>query len=514
MLLRVSAIRTFRYALWGVMAAAGLVLAARALFRSLVPVHSPMNAEGWFALALVLALLARAGKDSAPRPPLSFSRLDAAVLAGLALLTAAAFWRALGFYFLSDDFILLKHARLSIAGLGPLFITAGGDGFFRPIGYCSLALTQRIFGDGALAWHAAALALHFANSVMVYLLALRTVDSRRAAAFAAALFAIHGARPEAVVWIAGRFDLLASFFTLLGLLMFLRGGVSRWLALLTMVLAMLSKESAYVFPVLLLALPRTRPRSTIPFFATAAALFAYRVWLFGGMGGYRHDALALVPALKALTLRLWAVLCFPVNWSVDPGWPHALLLAAGAAALAALAATHTPRRRLFFPVALALLPALPAVLQLLIGPDLQKSRLVYLPSVGFCLLVAAAADGLNGRLRWAVPAFILAANLAHLEHNLSVWQYAASRARPACAVAAQCVREGETRLTVEGLPDSLHGVYFFQNGFAECVERERGAPVDVDFRVRPPMARWDSAANALYCCGPKPIRRESDWNLR
>ena len=497
------------------MVLSGLVLAARALWGPLPGVRSPMNAEGVFAFALIAAIFAAAGRDQQKAAPISFARLDAVVLAGLAALTAAAFWRAFSFYFLSDEFVLLKHARLYEFALRPMFTSPGGDGFFRPVGYWSLAMTERLAGADPALWRAFGLALHLANAVLVYLLGLRTLDSRRAAAFAAALFAVHGAQPEAAVWTAGRFDLLAALFTLLGLLLFLRGGASRWAALGCFVLAALSKESAYVFPLLLLALPRTRWRATLPFFIAAAALFAYRWSLFGGIGGYREDQLALGPALKALGLRLGAVLCFPVNWTVEPGPLGALVLAAGAAALALLAATRTPRARLIFPLALLLAPALPAVSQLLIGPDLQKARLVYLPSAGFCLLIAAAVAGLHGRLGWIVPAAILAASLFHLERNLDAWQYAASRTRPACAAAANCLGPAGSSLSVAGAPGSLRGVYFFQNGLEECIELERNyAPVTIDRHSRAPMARWDPASDSLYCLGSNATTRDSAWNLR
>lgn len=83
---------------------------------------------------------------------------------------------------------------------------------------------------------------------------------RLAAFFAAALFAVHGTRPEAAMWIAGRFDLVATLFILMGLLLFIRsygeassiGYVYEMASLMCMVLAILSKESAFVFPLLLM----------------------------------------------------------------------------------------------------------------------------------------------------------------------------------------------------------------------------------------------------------------------
>src|SRR4051812_27009425 len=108
-------------------------------------------------------------------------------------------------------------------------------------------------------WHATALALHIVNVVLGFTLAVVLGRSRMAATFAAALFAIHGTRPEVAVWVAGRFDLLSTSFVLSGLLFFIRsqhelgltGYVYAFGSLLCMILAILSKEPAYVYPVLL-----------------------------------------------------------------------------------------------------------------------------------------------------------------------------------------------------------------------------------------------------------------------
>jgi uncharacterized membrane protein len=481
------------------------VVAARAVFGPLafpIAVHSPLNAEAGFGICLVVALCLGA-TNSSERAELSFRRVDVALAAGLVCLVAVAFWRALGFYFLSDDFVLLKLTRELRSGWLQLFTSGGGDGFFRPLGYVSLAATSAWAGSNPVLWHACGLAVHGANCLLVFLLVLRLIGSRRAAWFAAGLFAIHGTRPEAVVWIAGRFDLVATFFVLAGLLFFLRGG--RWnmlAALASMTLAMLSKESAYVFPFLLLlvAIPARRGvRAVVPFFALAAALFAYRWGLFGGMGGYRTDALGFLPALKALTLRLWAALFFPINWSVEPGGFQALAIVVLIASLGWLATSRANRVQLLVALGFVLVSALPPLYQLLIGPDLQKSRLLYLPSIGFCLMLAVAVEGWTGRLRWIVPGAILCASLVTLECNLNVWEYASGKAKSSCVTAARCVGP-DNKLTVGPFPGSLRGVYFLQNGLRECVELQRnGAPVEVEFNATPPALRWDPATDEMKC---------------
>src|SRR5436853_5579464 len=111
-----------------------------------------------------------------------------AAVAALIGITMAAFWRTLRFYFLSDDFYLVQLANRSHFDVLAFFISAGSDGFFRPVGYLSLVLTSICAGVDPMAWHAAAVALHLANVILVFVLARRLCARRTAAFFAATLF--------------------------------------------------------------------------------------------------------------------------------------------------------------------------------------------------------------------------------------------------------------------------------------------------------------------------------------
>lgn len=424
--------------------------------------------------------------------PLRFSPIDVIAIIGLMVFTVTAFWRTIHFYFLSDDFVLLKHARSVRGAWRPLFTTGGGDGFFRPIGYMSLAFTSAWAGGSPVLWHAAALALHITNSALVYMLARKLARSRLAAIFAAAVFAIHGTRPEAVVWIAGRFDLLSTFFVLCGFLFFIRAQnelpgkcyVYCVGSMACMILAILTKESAYVFPFFLALFLVSRGHcslrqiaSLIPFHFVAAALFAYRWVLFSGIGGYRDIrtgepqalALAAVQTLKAFFLRSWSVLWFPVNWSREPNEVLAVSVVAYTLLLVWLAALRMDRREFLFALGFVQVSLLPPLHLLLIGPDLGKSRLLYLPSVGFCLMLSLPVQGLRGPARFVIPGLILAFHFAALQHNLNSWQYASEKAEAVCAAAAKCTD------SVARLPGTLQGVPFFANGFGEAIELQRGS---------------------------------------
>ena len=451
-----------------------VVVAIRMLFGPFrlgsLTVTTPLNPEGFFGLSVTIILLTRLSK--ALRVGTANTRGIALMALGVAAISVIALRRVLGIYFLSDDFILVRIGEQWNAAAFRYSMThGGGDGFFRPLGFVSFALNARWSGADAVGWHAGSLALHSANCVLVLLIARRLGASIAAAGFAGALFAVHGIHPEAVAWIAGRFDLMATFFLLSGLLLFTMGGGVGWhvAALSCFTVAALTKESAFIFPLLIAGYARTtrQPlRSTMSYFGLAAILFAYRWSLLGGIGGYidratgRPAALSLGvgSTLKAVAVRLWSSLYFPLNWSADPALPLALLAIVYMAALVWLAVSTRPSR-LLLPLAAAILVSVIPVLSLLAGsPALSGSRVLYLPSVWFAILLALALDGIPDRARYALGTVILLFHCAALQHNLSFWEAASARVKAACAMG------------VPAVPDTIDGVPALANGRAECIE--------------------------------------------
>ena len=276
------------------------------------------------------------------------------------------------------------------------------------------AVEARIAAFSRAGWHALSLALHVAVSLLVYAFARRSqIRSMAGARAAALLFLLHGSRPEAVTWIAAQFDLWAAFFFLLALLAFEKPMVrhSRSRPLL---LALLSKESAYVYPLVLLLMlwidrvpPKRWTRLAGPSFLLTGAVFLYRWRLLGGIGGYRDIGTGrpyiltfdLLRTLKALTARLAAALDFPINWSHPlEWWLIAGLLAAMASVGGAGHAESSTGGSCCSALGFLLLAALPAHEFLLIDADLEKSRVLYLPSVGYALIFAAALEAARPRL--------------------------------------------------------------------------------------------------------------------
>jgi len=135
-----------------------------------------------------------------------------------------------------------------------------------------------------------------------------------------------------------------------------------------------------------------------------------------------------------------------------------LLATAYMAALMWLALRSKPSR-LAVPVAAGVLVSVIPVLSLLAGsPALAGSRVLYLPSVSFAILLAMALDGIPGRARYTVAAIVLLFQFAALQHNLGFWEAASAQVKAACATGAPV------------LPASINGIPALANGEQECID--------------------------------------------
>ncbi|HEY2846089.1 MAG TPA: hypothetical protein VGJ09_20670, partial [Bryobacteraceae bacterium] len=138
--------KLLRLALVALAAAMGLIVAARMLAGpftfSLISVITPLNPEGFFGLAVILLLaactvacIATPGPEGAP-----WTRRKTVFLAlAVAAITIWAFRRALGIFFLSDDFVIVTIGNTwNLAAFRYALTHGGGDGFFRPLGIVAL----------------------------------------------------------------------------------------------------------------------------------------------------------------------------------------------------------------------------------------------------------------------------------------------------------------------------------------------------------------------------------------
>lgn len=88
----------------------------------------------------------------------------------------------------------------------------GKVGYYRPVITLSYMLDYSLWKQNSSGYHLTNLIFHVLNSVTIYLLVLLLSGSLICSLLVSLLFAVHPIHTESVSWIAGRTDLIASFF--------------------------------------------------------------------------------------------------------------------------------------------------------------------------------------------------------------------------------------------------------------------------------------------------------------
>jgi protein O-mannosyl-transferase len=355
-------------------------------------------------------------------------------------------WHFLGQYFIP---------QLS-SGIAPLSET-----FYRPVTLLWLRLNYALFGLNPAGWHFAMLLGHVLATYLVFVLVERLSDSRRIAFAAALLFGLHPVHVENVAWLTSVNDLLMTVFLLGSLLAYLnsRGGQKLWMALsvLLFFLALLSKETAAVFPFLILgfAVIFARPNAganvrpafenstrvwsslqtgfvSIPYFMILVIYLAARRIMLHALA----QPITLIPWSTMLLTTpsvLWfdlKHLLFPTSSSefysltyvTTPGFesfllPTLLLLVALVATAYFISRLPDPRLGVFALV-FAIATILPTLyLRAIASGNFVHDRFLYLPSVGVVILIALALERIVGwksrvAVGWAVVTVLSCAAFA------------------------------------------------------------------------------------------------------
>ncbi|MEM7201693.1 MAG: tetratricopeptide repeat protein [Planctomycetota bacterium] len=285
-------------------------------------------------------------------------------------------------------------------------------GLYRPVTTASFRLdyiATLAFGlpcnlQSAPWFHGTNFALAGLAAWLLWCLARRAGLPAWLAASAAALFAVHPARTEAVHWISGRAECLLTAFALAALVV-AAGGARRWrgpTAALLAVLAFYSKEQGAVLAVLIPLLPGLTKRDRLHHLLwTGTALvvaFAWRWHVLGDVGPTGNQQvlegttlLERVPHSLHVTSDYLRMMLWPrplLNEYDDPAATPALLQQLPGLAFLALAAWLLWRRRDWpaFAAGLFLLPLGPVVNLLYRTGEIFAERFLALPSAGAVLL--------------------------------------------------------------------------------------------------------------------------------
>ena len=184
---------------------------------------------------------------------------------GLLGITAAVYAQVVRFEFVDfwdDQLFVTRNLSvqngLSWEGIWWAFVTTHGS-LWHPFVWLSLMLDAQIYGLNPWGFHLTNLALHLANTLLLFGLLTKMTGSWWRSGFVAALFALHPLHVESVAWVTERKDLLSAFFWMLTLWAYWgytrRGGVCRYLLVAVCFgAALLSKPMAVTLPVVMVLL--------------------------------------------------------------------------------------------------------------------------------------------------------------------------------------------------------------------------------------------------------------------
>jgi len=320
----------------------------------------------------------------------------------------------------------------------------GSHKSYRPLTSLSFKLDWLLAPGSPSQFHLTNLLLHALVTHLFHTLLLSLLPSSSTALMAALLFAAHPIHTEAVAGLVGRAELLSAFFFLLTLLTHRRHGWSVRASLLAAAATLAKEQGVTVlgicFVLELLGQGRgANKRSLLQICLSLVAILSLRAAALGGSlpsfskadNPASHSDSFLTRALTFLHLpaqNVWLLLCpskLSYDWSMDAlplvtslSDPRSILSFMFYAVMASLSLpllplfqpllpffsqkqpfpaqpTHIGNHALALALALAILPFLPATNIFFYVGFVLAERLLYLPSLGFCLLVAIGLQKLS-----------------------------------------------------------------------------------------------------------------------
>jgi protein O-mannosyl-transferase len=318
---------------------------------------------------------------------------------------------------MDDGLYVTNNPQVTHPSVRALFTPNKISNVFRPVTFATLALNQAVSGGKPLGFHLLNIVLHAAVTWLLYLVLLEILGawphSKTVALAAALLFAVHPLHTEAVASVVGRAELLAAGFLMAAWLLHLRN----WeiAAVICFLLALLSKESAAAFLALIVVgdYARGEWKPLLRYVRVAGVTLLYIGLLWRVQGGHLGPAsislldnpLAELPAgwriLNSLRVawKYAGLLIYPAKLSCDYSfnqipvyldWRHTLPAAmATAVAVGAWVWAVWKRHRELVLAGGIYMAGFATTSNILVPTGtILGERLAYLPSAGFCLLVA------------------------------------------------------------------------------------------------------------------------------
>ena len=303
-------------------------------------------------------------------------------------------------------------------------------GYYRPIINLFHSIDYWIWGPNPFGFHLTNVLAHTLTGIVLYLVLLRVIAIEPVAFLASLFFLAHPIHTEAVSWISGRGDMVFALFYLLSLLFYLKAGssgnklsnpplppffkVGNYLySGAFFLLALLSKEMALTLPLIIILYDvcfRLRDKTFsltrnfkvyIYYFGLLAGYMIFRILILGGIGSGQvipgnNYFTAIYTTSRIFVWYIWKLM-FPVSLAVadvvrlvtsltDPTVAGSIILLLLLLTAAVLLYRTYPV--LSFGILWFFLTLIP-VSNLVPALHFKAERYLYLPSIGYCLILAS-----------------------------------------------------------------------------------------------------------------------------
>lgn len=282
---------------------------------------------------------------------------------------------------------------------------------FIPVTMLSFLLEHIFFGQNPFVSHLINFILHLGVCAVAFVFARRLGLTVLAAMAAIFVFALHPLHVEPVAWVASRKDLLYSFFYLASLYFYSRyvdgaGGRDYVISLVFAGLSIMSKPMALSLPGVLFLVDYIRARPWSMKLVLDKFPFFFAIGLLSAVSFFLSSFLTAWPAFSSPLLWIWCgtyylprflwplPVSFPFLPNLPPSWFDPNYLGAVLIFLLVLLLTwrYRAQRIVVFAVGWYVLSSvflwclMPAAFHTL------ADRFIYLPSLGFCLLLGVGWD--------------------------------------------------------------------------------------------------------------------------
>ncbi len=354
----------------------------------------------------------------------------------IVIVTCIAYINIFNNSFVWDDHDLIVNwpEIRSFSNIPSLFIKATNPNYpdtYRPIRYIFSIVMYQLSGTNPIGYHIATITLHIAITLLIYTIIRSLARDTRIPFISALLFGVHPIHTEAITWISSGMDMIGIVFFLNSIVLFLHRADTRTLgfSLVCAGLAYFTLEITIVLPAILILilsiknLKNTHRRSFLHIFpyALLAIIYLYIRWrvvdiqeVFGYVDG-RVDRtfFLMMHALVAYAKTLLFPVDLTVNHMLHIGVPSFMVEIGDAfpttlsyirsitlfdphviigilLVLVSLSCVFIFWRKaplLSFAIGWMIISFLP-VMNIVPGHTLMAERYAYLPSVGFCLILA------------------------------------------------------------------------------------------------------------------------------